>query len=191
MKTIHASEDYQFPEKVTVNVKNRIVTVKGPKGTLKRDFSHLHFEMKVDAKSRTFTCGVWFGKRADRAAIKTVVSHVRNLCLGVTKGFRYKMRFAYAHFPVNVTITDDKVVEVRNFLGEKRVRRVQVVEGVTATRTDPSKVKDEIILEGNDIDVVSKVAANIHQSCLVKRKDIRKFLDGIYVSQKGPIEVDA
>jgi hypothetical protein len=25
------------------------------------------------------------------------------------------------------------------------------------------------------------------QKCLVKNKDIRKFLDGIYVSDKGPI----
>ena len=31
-------------------------------------------------------------------------------------------------------------------------------------------------------------AALIHQSCLVKRKDIRKFLDGIYVSEKGSVD---
>ncbi len=31
-------------------------------------------------------------------------------------------------------------------------------------------------------------AALIHQSCLVKRKDIRKFLDGVYVSEKGTVE---
>ena len=30
-------------------------------------------------------------------------------------------------------------------------------------------------------------AALIHQSVLVRGKDIRKFLDGIYVSEKGPI----
>jgi large subunit ribosomal protein L9e len=29
------------------------------------------------------------------------------------------------------------------------------------------------------------IAASIHQSTLVKNKDIRKFLDGIYVSEKG------
>ena len=31
-------------------------------------------------------------------------------------------------------------------------------------------------------------AALIHQSCLVKRKDIRKFLDGVYVSEKGTVD---
>ena len=30
-------------------------------------------------------------------------------------------------------------------------------------------------------------AALIHQSCFIRKKDIRKFLDGIYVSEKGPI----
>lgn len=31
------------------------------------------------------------------------------------------------------------------------------------------------------------IAALIHQSCAVKNKDIRKFLDGIYVSEKGTL----
>ena len=31
-------------------------------------------------------------------------------------------------------------------------------------------------------------AALIHQAVLVKRKDIRKFLDGIYVSEKGSVQ---
>jgi large subunit ribosomal protein L9e len=44
------------------------------------------------------------------------------------------------------------------------------------------------VLEGNDIDNVSKSAALIHMACLVKKKDIRKFLDGFYVSEKGVIE---
>ena len=67
------------------------------------------------------------------------------------------MRFAYAHFPINVSVSDDgKNVEVRNFLGEKLVRRITVREGVTAARTDPAKQKDELTLEGNDLELVSR-----------------------------------
>lgn len=36
----------------------------------------------------------------------------------------------------------------------------------------------------------ARTAANIQQSVLVKNKDIRKFLDGIYVSERGNVVKD-
>merc|ERR1712038_1967571 len=76
-------------------------------------------------------------------------------------------------------------ISIRNFLGEKVVRRVKMLGEVKIRKgTD---VKDELILEGNSIEFVSQSAAQIHQIVLVRHKDIRKFLDGIYVSKKGPI----
>ena len=94
------------------------------------------------------------------------------------------MRFAYAHFPISVTLADKgTVVEIRNFLGEKIVRRVKLLDGVTAVLS--TKIKDELVLTGNSLENVSLSAALCHQSVLVKNKDIRKFLDGIYVSEKG------
>merc|ERR1712205_19797 len=93
------------------------------------------------------------------------------------------MRFVYAHFPINVAIEDNgTVVEVRNFLGEKIVRKVNCLEGVVCKKS--KDVKDEITLEGNSIENVGQTSALIQQICTVKRKDIRKFLDGIYVSKK-------
>ena len=97
------------------------------------------------------------------------------------------MRFVYAHFPINVNINNGgKQVEIRNFLGERIVRRVDMLEGVNVELS--KNQKDEITLIGNDIEKVSQSAANIHQSCLVKNKDIRKFLDGMYVSEKGEMK---
>lgn len=94
------------------------------------------------------------------------------------------MRFVYAHFPINVALVEkDTVVEIRNFLGEKILRRIQCHPGVTVSRS--KDIKDEIVLVGNDIDNVSLTAALINQSCHVKNKDIRKFLDGIYISHRG------
>jgi ribosomal protein L6P/L9E len=120
-----------------------------------------------------------FGKKKRLAAIRTATSHVQNMITGVTKGFEYKMRLVYAHFPINANIEKKgAVIELRNFLGEKRVRVVNMLPGVTIERS--SAVKDELILTGNDIENVSRSAALIHQVCLVKNKDIRKFLDGVY-----------
>ena len=95
------------------------------------------------------------------------------------------MKSVYAHFPININIAPDaKSLEIRNFLGEKVVRRINLLEGVSVAMTG---VKDEISLTGNNIENVSQSAASIQQSVLVKDKDIRKFLDGIYVSEKGEI----
>ena len=101
---------------------------------------------------------------------------------GVTAGFKYKMRFCYAHFPINVTCAQDHV-EIRNFLGEKKVRRVKLIEGVKYFRSPD--VKDQIELSGIDISKVSLTCAQIQQATKVRNKDIRKFLDGIYVAEKG------
>lgn len=99
------------------------------------------------------------------------------------------MRTVYAHFPINVIVQDDgNTVEIRNFLGEKLVRHVGMLSGVSVSESKAQK--DEIIVEGNDIDMVSQSAASIHGSCLVRNKDIRKFLDGIYVSERTTVLKD-
>ncbi|MEM4727737.1 MAG: 50S ribosomal protein L6, partial [Candidatus Bathyarchaeia archaeon] len=44
---------------------------------------------------------------------------------------------------------------------------------------------DDIILEGINIEDVGQTAANIQQATKTKRKDPRKFIDGIYVYEKS------
>lgn len=110
-------------------------------------------------------------------------------------------------FPINVNIeknkeTDQFEVEIRNFVGEKLVRRVVMRPGV---HVEASKnQKDELQLTGNvsthtsmtliavlmhaqSLEDVSQSAADIQQICKVRNKDIRKFLDGLYVSERGNI----
>lgn len=184
---------------VDIEVKARRVTVSGPLGKLERKFGHINMDVR---KMKATEAGVelaegeedrdvikvdlWFASRKQLACVRTICSHIENMITGVTRGFLYKMRFVYSHFPINVTLNGGNV-EIRNFLGEKRVRKVPLLEGVKYVRSD--NVKDQIELSGIDIAMVSLTAAQIQQTTSVRRKDLRKFLDGIYVSEKGPTPV--
>lgn len=190
MRYIHSEEDLKVPEGVKVSIKTRQVTVEGPRGTLKKDLGHLAVSFQQPDAS-TIKIEMHHGARKNVAALRTVRSLVNNMIIGVTKGFKYKMRYVYAHFPINVNLDKDNdtglwVVEIRNFLGEKLVRRITLGEGVEVEAS--KNVKDELVLSGNSIENVSQSAADIQQICRVRNKDIRKFLDGIYVSERGNIE---
>merc|ERR1719310_1176200 len=183
MRLVNSSRTVKIPEGVSVAVKSRKVRVKGPRGILTRDFSHLKVDMKI--KGDTLTAQVFWGNRAQLSCLRTVTSHIDNMIKGVTVGYKYKMRLVYAHFPINVKIEDQgKKIELRNFLGQKLVRSVDMFDGVTVATSD---VKDELIVTGNDIDLVSQSAANIQQITRCCDKDIRKFLDGAYISAKTAI----
>merc|ERR1711915_88103 len=191
MKTIITTQAVDIPSGVECNVKRRIVTVKGPRGKLERSFKDMKIDMKASKTKRgkiTVHVEKWFGLRKELAAVRTICSHITNMITGVTKGYQYKMRAVYAHFPINCAISENhQLVEVRNFLGEKFVRKVRMHEGVTCKN---SGNKDELVVEGNDLEAVSQSAALIQQSTTVKNKDIRKFLDGMYVSERKNIVED-
>ncbi|KAF4122493.1 large subunit ribosomal protein L9e [Geosmithia morbida] len=192
MKYIHSQESLDIPEGVKVSIKTRVITVEGPRGKLVRDLSHLAVVFG-QPKKNTISIEIHHGNRKNVAALRTVRSIINNMIVGVTKGFKYKMRYVYAHFPINV-ILDKKAesglweVEIRNFIGEKYVRRVVMQTGVDVEVS--KNQKDELVLTGNSLENVSQSAADIQQACRVRNKDIRKFLDGLYVSEKGHIVED-
>ena len=183
MKQINKADFVTVPEDVKVEIAARRVKVTGPRGSLERDFKHVAVEMTQSGGK--VHVAVWFGKRTDLACIRTVCSHIANMIKGVTKGFQFKMRSAYCHFPINVSIVDNKkCIEIRNYMGEKRIRRIRMIGDVTVETTDQ---KDEIVLRGTSLENVSQSAAMIQQSTAAKDKDCRIFLDGIYVSERSTI----
>jgi len=166
----------EIPDDVQVEVKGKVVTVKGPLGTLTRNFSHAPVEIRLDG-NKVIVEAYWPKKR-ERAMIGTVASHIKNMITGVTKGFTYKMKIVFTHFPIQVSVEGNKVV-IRNFLGERAPRIAKIVPGVKVEVT-----KEDVIVKGIDIEAVGQTAANIEQATKVKGKDIRVFLDGIYIYEK-------
>jgi large subunit ribosomal protein L6 len=117
----------------------------------------------------------------------TAAAHIRNMIRGVTKGYRYNLRTVYAHFPVTVKVDEkSKTLRVENFTGEKTPRTAQILDGVKVA------VKgDDIAVEGIDLAAVSQTAANIQNATKIKKKDLRVFLDGIYIDTKTSLETPA
>ncbi|KJA30173.1 hypothetical protein HYPSUDRAFT_175440 [Hypholoma sublateritium FD-334 SS-4] len=190
MRDVLKTEELEIPSNVEISIKSRLISVTGPRGTLSKNVRHVDMDIRVvKGKTTVVTLAVWQGGRKHVACLRTIRSLINNMVTGVTKGFRYKMRSVYAHFPINCIIQENgTAVEIRNFLGEKTVRHVHMLSGVEVQESKAQK--DELILEGNDIDMVSQSAASIQGICRVRNKDIRKFLDGIYVSDKGTIVTD-
>ena len=76
-------------------------------GKLVKDLSHLAVCFGRP-KRDTISIEIHHGERKAIAALRTVRTIINNLIIGVTKGFKYKMRYVYAHFPINVNIEKNK-----------------------------------------------------------------------------------
>lgn len=160
-------------------------TVSGPLGKITRSFRHTHF--KVEKLNNIIRISLFQGDKRQMATIRTIASHISNMIKGVTKGVLYKLRAVYAHFPINVSVLDNgTAVEVRNFLGQKFVRRINMMDGVKFEVS--ASQKDEYLISGIELEKVAQSSALVHQSMLVRGKDTRTFLDGMYVSEKTSIQ---
>jgi len=176
VKTVIEERFVEVPEEVQVSVEGRRVTVSGPKGTLERNFSKVPVNIEVrDGRVRVWA--LWPRKK-EIGCVGTVASHIRNMITGVTEGFTYRMKVVYVHFPVTVRVEGRKVI-IENFLGERKPREAEIVGDVQVLVEG-----DDVIIRGIDKEAVGQTAANIEQATRVKGKDIRKFVDGIYVYEK-------
>lgn len=184
-KIVHVEERVPVPENVEVKIDGMKVTVKGPKGELTKDFSHakgLIIRLEEGEKGKEVVVEAYFANRRKKALVGTIAAHIENMITGVTKGYRYRLKIIYSHFPVNVKVEGDKVI-IENFLGEK-APRIAKIFGNVKVRVE----RDEVIVEGIDIEAVGQTAANIELATKVKGFDRRVFVDGIYIYKKEFME---
>jgi large subunit ribosomal protein L6 len=177
MRIPEKSQTIQVPDDVQLSLEGRKVTVKGPKGTLTRDFSHEPVSIELDGK----TVRVWVAwpRKKEAALVGTINSHIQNMITGVTKGFTYKLKIVFSHFPISAKLKE-KTVLIENFTGERSPRKAMIIGDVRV------KIQGEdIIVQGINLEDVSQTAANVEQATKVKRKDPRIFLDGLYVYEQG------
>ncbi|MEM1997293.1 MAG: 50S ribosomal protein L6 [Candidatus Bathyarchaeia archaeon] len=170
------SRKVKIPEGVKVSVNKMLVEVSGPLGHLSRDFSG--YPVSISIVGDEVEVSALWPKKREKAHVGTVAAHIRNMIRGVTKGFTYKLKVVYAHFPVSVKVSGDKIL-IENFMGERTPRVAKIVGKAKVT------VKGEdVIVQGINLEEVSQTAANIEQATRIKDRDPRRFLDGIYVYER-------
>ena len=177
MRAIEVSKTIQVPDDVEVAIEGRKFTAKGAKGTLTRNFSSAPISMELQGK----TIRVWaeWPSKKEAALVGTICSHFQNMITGVRKGFTYKVKIVFSHFPISVKVKD-KTVLIENFTGERNPRKAKIM-GNSQVKTQ----SEDVIVQGINLEDVSQTAANIEQATKVKRKDPRIFLDGLYVYERS------
>jgi len=176
MRVIETLKTVELPENVDVKLDGRIVTVRGEKGELTRDFSHT--SISIDLEEKTITAQANWPRKREAALVGTVCSHIQNMITGVTKGFTYKLKIVFSHFPISVKVKE-KTAVIENFTGERSPRTAKIMGDTRVV------VKGEdVIVQGINIEDVSQTAANIEKATKIRRKDHRVFLDGIYVYER-------
>jgi len=177
MRLPEISRTIQVPDGVTVTLAGKKVTAEGAKGTLTRDFSYV--PISIEAEGQTVRVWAEWPRKKEAALVGTIHSHIQNLITGVQKGFSYKLKIVFSHFPISAKV-QGKSVLIENFTGERHARRIKILGDV--------KVKvgsEDIVVQGLNLEDVSQTAANIEQATKVKNKDPRVFLDGIYVYEQN------
>ena len=181
MRTLYEEKLIAIPAECTVTLKEKVFTFEGPLGRQTYDVTSILFTFDIfegNVRIRS-----WHSNRKKHGLLGTIASHIRNCITGVVKGFKYVLKAAYKHFPINIGIQDDgKSVTVKNFLGSKDVCSFPV-RGQSKAMIGDSK--EFLIVQGININDVSQTAAHISNVC-AKRKmhDVRVFMDGIYIMTK-------
>ncbi len=172
-----------IPEDVELEIEEKRICVKGPLGQLEKDFSYAK-KVNIFKEDNRVVLETYFARKRDRALIGMLAGKIKNMIEGVQRGYRYRMHIVYAHFPMNLKVSENEVL-IENFLGRRDTIRVKILKGVTV-----KVAKGEVIVEGLDKEAVGQTAANLHQAAKLRGK--RKLsphgraggpgvLDGIYL----------
>jgi large subunit ribosomal protein L6 len=138
----------ELPEKVEYSRQGKVVTIKGPLGTLSRELNS-QIEITQDGKNLSFkptklnvdTNALW----------GTVAAHIRNMILGVTKGYEKKLVIEGVGYRAALAGT-----KLTFNLGLSHPIEMPIPTGIKVAVD-----KGNMTINGIDKDLVGQFAANI------------------------------
>jgi large subunit ribosomal protein L6 len=157
-------EEIEVPEGIVSEFNEGELLMKKDNNEIRRKVNPF-IEVKIDGNKLVLTSKRT--RRTEKKIFGSINAHIKNMIKGLTKGFTYKLEIANVHFPM--TVTHDKPnnqLIVKNFLGEKTDRKINLIEGVEV-KTD----KEIIELSSFDKEKAGQCAANIEKGTKVRNKD--------------------
>jgi large subunit ribosomal protein L6 len=165
-----------MPEGVIASLEGRTLSVKGKLGEAKKHFDKVSVNISVEGNK--VLVSPFSHKKKDNVIINTVASLIDNMVTGVTKGYTYRLKVVYAHFPISVKTKGSQIL-VENFVGERSPRVAEVVGNCKV-----SVEGDDIIVKGVSVEDVGQTSANVELATKIRKKDQRVFLDGVSLYHK-------
>lgn len=167
----------EIPDGVKVELLGNDIKISGKLGEIKKKFAEP--DVKKEHHGNTIVLSTVKESRKAKRIIKSYKSIIKSMLTGVIKGYEYKMKIIFTHFPTTAKV-DGSRLKIENFLGERAPRFAKIYPGVEIKVN-----KQELVVKGADLYAVSQTAGNIEQSTRITGKDRRVFQDGIYIVEKA------
>lgn len=173
--------EVEIPEGVEVKLEESKFAVKGKEGEITRNFDLGRLEAKI--KGNKIIIGNEKSTKTEKKQMITIRVHLENMIKGVQEKFEYKLKVCFGHFPFTVKKEDNKVI-IKNFLGEKVSRIVNIPKGAEV------EINKEIItVKSVNKEIAGQASANFETATRIRGRDTRIFQDGIYIINKAGKEI--
>lgn len=171
-------EELDLPQGLHISLNTGILSVKGPKGELKRKFAHPFVSLALEGQDKVVFTLSRFTRR-EKTILGTFKAHIQNMVKGVQNPYVYTLKVCSGHFPMNITCTPQQFV-VKNFIGEKIPRVLSLKQGVTVQLSG-----DVVTVTSIDKDLAGETAGAIELLCRRPGFDRRIFQQGIFIMTKA------
>ncbi len=141
-------QEIDIPDGVKVNLKDHILTVVGPKGTLAKTFRD---DITISILEKTITLNIQRNDKFSKSLWGTYASHIKNMIAGVVTPYQKKLILEGVGFKSEV-----KGNSFNFALGFSHPVVVEIPAGITATAE-----KNNITITGIDKELVGSFTAMI------------------------------
>ena len=148
VKYVRIDEELEIPKGIVCKInEKKVISVKGKLGEMTKDFGHAR-KIDVQIVGNKVLLHADFPRKNIVALTTTLKNILNNMFLGVDKGYEYRMKIVYSHFPI--TLEPPKkgsdVILIKNFLGERAPRITHSIGDVKIKAN-----KEEVIVSINSL----------------------------------------